>query len=94
MVLTHHAEKRIKQRAIPKRVLELLWSYGSRIPLGKGAQSVCFSSRNERKFFETDLKRQGINPKKHWSSTYLIACNQDNTIVTAAYGHKRKRRSS
>ncbi len=87
MSLTHHAEARLQQRAIPPFVVDLLERCGSTIRCG-GADRLFFD-KAARKRLERHLGgARSLRLVEKWLNIYLVISDHGG-VVTAGYRSKR-----
>jgi len=81
--LTHHAEHRMQQRAIPVQMIPLLEGYGKRRHCRNGAESVQIL-KSELKKLRRDLKFV-LGHLDSLANVYLVV-SSDKRVITVARG--------
>ena len=82
--LTHHAEQRMQQRAIPMQMIPLLEAYGKRRHCRDGAESMQIPKK-ELKKLRRDLKFV-LGHLDSLANVYLVVSN-DKKVITAVHGN-------
>jgi hypothetical protein len=84
--LTHHAQARLRQRAIPEAVIDLLIDYGTPLKTWGGAQKLFFD-KSARK---TVWKRHAevLAGKEKCLNCYVVVA--DDCVITAGYLNHKK----
>lgn len=88
MKLSKHAERRCDQRALPKKVIELVFTLGDEFRAGGGNRIITPRSKFSRKEFFNELENLGIGHRSGWENAYVVV-DEANQIITA--GHRTKR---
>lgn len=89
MSLTHHAETRLHQRAIPPVVVDMLMDYGSSLR-SAGADRM-FMDKAAMRRAKRSLKANDMAVLERWGKVYIVL-SDDGAVVTAAHRTGRFRR--
>jgi hypothetical protein len=89
MILSHHAEVRCQQRAIPRQVLEWLFEHGHRIHGPGGAKILHFNKRSVRKL-EHSCGKAVVDKYARNLDAYCVV-GEDGVVVTAGRRYQRLR---
>lgn len=85
MVYTHHAERRMRQRAIPALAIELLQRFGRIEHANGGARIRYFDKRVWRRLAR--LRRIEADQAERLAKMYLVE-SQEGVVITA--GHRTR----
>lgn len=88
--LSHHAQRRMQQRAIPPVLLDWLFKFGACAYDHHGAQIRYFDRAAKRRLAES-VPAQEIAQLDQKLNAYLVE-STDGTVITMAYRNKRFRR--
>ncbi|MGF3027382.1 hypothetical protein ACQVP2_31810 [Methylobacterium aquaticum] len=90
LVLSHHAQQRLQQRAIPPLVVEYLEQFGSSMRCG-GAERLFFDKESRRRLSRHVGGARGLRTIEQWLDVYVVVgdCGR---IVTVAHRDRRFRR--
>jgi len=88
--LSHHAQRRMQQRAIPPRLIDWLFAYGTRVHDHQGAQIRYFDRAAKRRLTEAVPVHQRAQLDQKLNA-YLVQAT-DGTVITIGYRDKRVRR--
>jgi hypothetical protein len=87
MTLTHHAEARIQQRAIPPFMIELLERFGSEMRCN-GAERLFFDKAARKRLERHMGGPRSLRHVEPWLNVYLVI-GDNGRLVTAAHRSKR-----
>lgn len=90
--MTHHARKRIQQRAIPPFVIELLHQFGSSVRCD-GADRLIFDKAARKRLTSHFGHRRALRTMERWLRVYVVL-GDSGAIVTVAYQTKHIRRDT
>jgi hypothetical protein len=88
--LSHHAQRRMQQRAIPPCLIDWLFEFGAEAYDHHGAQIRYFDRAAKRRLAE-GVPAQEIAQFDQKLNAYLVE-STDGTVITLAYRNKRLRR--
>jgi hypothetical protein len=88
MQLTHHAQRRIAQRALPLVVVDLVMRIGEEIRSNRGCKIRLLNSKILKSEFMSELKALGHKAEHKWCNLYLVVA-EGNVVITAGYRYKR-----
>ncbi|MBT5470032.1 MAG: hypothetical protein HOK41_05470 [Nitrospina sp.] len=88
MIYSKHAKRRCKQRAIPKAVIDLIFSVGDEYPGGGRCKIIAAGSGTTKQELMSGIIALGFLGKEKWANAYLIVA-QDKTVITIGYRYKR-----
>jgi hypothetical protein len=83
--LTRHASYRIRNRAIPRLMLDWLLDYGDRVHDHRGAEVLYFGKAAIRRL-ERAAGKQIVDRIGHYRNAYLVLA--DGLVVTSGYRTK------
>ena len=86
-MLSHHAQQRSQQRAIPPSVIEILLDFGMVEHSNRGLEILYFNKDGKRAAM-MQMKAIGMRNSDHYLNAYLLE-SSDGNIVTV--GHRTKR---
>jgi len=89
LILTHHAKRRFRQRAIPQEAIDFLMRFGSSAR-SHGAERIFFDKAARRRI-ERELPADAWRKCTRYINTYLVL-GDSGSIVTAGYRTKRFRK--
>lgn len=85
--MTKHAEKRLQQRCISNKTIEILEKYGQEAHDGHGCVKIFFDKYSNQK-----MDNSGIKLPHNQRNVYLVKRLDGAYLVTAAYRTKRIKR--
>jgi len=88
MQLTHHAKRRIAQRALPLFVVDLVMRIGEDVKSNDGCKIRMLNSKILKSEFISELKAIGHKAEYKWCNLYLVVA-EGNVVITAGYRYKR-----
>ena len=86
MVLSKHAEIRMQQRGLPRRVINWLVAYGQIDHQGGGSELYYFNKK-ARFAIKKDLGRDALSGFSKCLNAYMV-CN-DSTVITVGHRYQR-----
>lgn len=89
MILTNHAETRIRQRSIPPVVIDMLMDYGSSLRC-EGADRI-FMDKAAKRRAKRSLPDADLAVLERWGRVYIVL-SDNGSVVTAAHRTGRFRR--
>lgn len=89
-LLSHHAQRRMQQRAIPPCLIDWLFDYGTSAHDHHGAQIRYFDRAAKRRLADV-LPAQQLAQFDQKLNAYLVE-STDGTVITMGYRNKRVRR--
>jgi len=89
MKYTHHAEKRVQQRAIAPLIVEWLLKYGAKEYAGEGTRKIFFD-KNSRKRLSKKMGKSIIDSLGQHMNIYLV--EEGDQIITVGHRYKHIRR--
>lgn len=86
-MLSHHAQQRSQQRAIPASVIEILLDLGV-VEHSKRGLEMLYFTKNGKHAAMMQMKADGMRRSDHYLNAFLIE-SSDGNIVTV--GHRTKK---
>jgi hypothetical protein len=88
MKYSNHARRRLQQRGIPDRVVELILSYGDRESASRGRTICCVRSQRTRRELSREAAFEGLRNIDRYLRTYVVVA-PDTTVVTVGHRYRR-----
>lgn len=83
-VRSNHASRRIKDRSIPRFIIDAILDFGERRPSGDGTESCYFSRRGWRRYAAYLGHESGRF--RRYRNIYLVVA-PDGVVITACWRH-------